>query len=143
MKQVKLSVRDVNAIADGRLYWKYIWRIVSGAGAVFVLFILLLALSGFGAKNNEDIIYEPLFDDLDNGNLVLTSDRQIAEYDGYYWKYVKQVDSDDNVGVMAVTCIIAIGTLVWFGVWWTKKQMEYRERARKEFGIDDKTVEIK
>lgn len=143
MKQVKLSVRDVNAIADSRVYWKYIWRIVGCVGALFTLIILLAALAGIGADKPKDIIYEPLFDDVDNVNLVLTSDWQIAEYDGYYWKYVKQDIANKTSSLMVAVCVIVLGSSLWFLIWYTKLQTRYREQTRKEFNLEDKTVEIK
>lgn len=143
MKQVKLSVRDVNAIADSRLFWKYIWRIVGCVGALFILVILLAVLAGIGADKPKDIIYEPLFDDVDNVNLVLTSDWQIAEYDGYYWKYVKQDIANKTSSLMVAVCVIVLGSSLWFLIWYTKLQTRYREQTRKEFNLEDKTVEIK
>ena len=85
MKQVKLSVRDVNAIAESRVFWKYVgimrWLFVAFVGSVLV-FMAFLAI---GADEPVDKIYEPLFDEPEGINLVITGDMRIAEYGNYHW----------------------------------------------------------
>ena len=143
MKSVKLSIRDVDSIATSRLYWEYIWRIV-GCICLLLAIVLVLAISGgISADNPKERFYEPLFDEPEGINLVITGDMRIAEYGNYHWGYVESENETKVFGIMLIALLFIFGPLFVFAIWYIKKQEKYREQVRKEFGLDDKIVEVK